>query len=500
MNEEKEKRKVQPRNKKKRIGVKLPVYFISLILVAVIAVVTTWFFVGDKETDSHPLSGLTGSQNSSINAIPGSDNLQAVYELISQYHINEVDSETLLNGALKGMVDAVGDPYSQFLDVDERDTLDESISASFEGIGAEITSLNDQIVIVSPIKGAPAEAAGLLPNDIVLSADGTSLAGMTTTEAVNLIRGEKGTAVTLEIQRGSQTFTVDIVRDTIPIETVAYEQLEDDPTIGIVSVFSFSRPTYDEMVSAVTELRNQGVEKFIFDFRQNPGGLLDQAIKIGNMFVEDGAVLVQTEERGIEPQKVLASDKEYGDFQITEPSVMLIDEGSASASEILAGVLQEAAGIPLVGVTSFGKGTVQSIYPLSQDNELKLTVAKWLTPNGNWIHDEGIQPDFEVELPDFAFLTLIDYTQTYEIGEVSSAVLNLEKMLAAVGFEVTADGYFDEETFVAIKDFQMSVDLEVTGELTEETGGKLIEKLREVIAENDTQVKKAIDVLRDMSE
>ena len=254
------------------------------------------------------------------------------------------------------------------------------------------------------------------------------------------------------------------------------------------------------MVSAVTELRNQGVEKFIFDFRQNPGGLLDQAIKIGNMFVEDGAVLVQTEERGIEPQKVLASDKEYGDFQITEPSVMLIDEGSASASEILAGVLQEAAGIPLVGVTSFGKGTVQSIYPLSQDNELKLTVAKWLTPNGNWIHDEGIQPDFEVELPDFAFLTLIDFTQTYEIGEVSSAVLNLEKMLAAVGFEVTADGYFDEETFVAIKDFQMSVDLEVTGELTEETGGKLIEKLREVIAENDTQVKKAIDVLRDMSE
>ncbi|AZP05366.1 S41 family peptidase [Jeotgalibaca ciconiae] len=488
------------KTKKRRRGVKLPVYFISMFLVALIAIGTTWFFLDNKESEESPFYPLTSSQVSNISGIQGSKNLQAVYELIMENYIDEVDGETLVSGALQGMVNAIEDPYSQYLNIDESDSLDETISASFEGIGAEIMSLNDQIVIVSPIKGSPAEEAGLLPNDIVLSADGTSLSGMTTTEAVSLIRGEKGTPVQLEVQRGSQTFTVDIIRDTIPIETVAYEMDENQSDVGIISVFSFARPTYDEIVTAVTNLREEGAKKFVFDFRQNPGGLLDQAIKIANMFVEDGEILVQTEERGSKAQPILANDKEYGSFQITEPTVMLIDEGSASASEILAGVLQEAAGVPLVGTTTFGKGTVQSIYPLSEDNELKLTVAKWLTPNGNWIHDKGIAPDYEVELPEYAFLTLIDFTADYGLGKVSEAVLNVEKMLGAVGFEVTADGYFDEETMTAIQNFQMSQELEVTGELNEETGARLVERLREVIAQNDTQKEKAIEVLGDMNE
>lgn len=491
--------------KKKKLGVKLPVYFLSLILVATVAAGVTFIFTkGNQLSFTNRGTGSDESESTQVitdlNKVPGSKNIQAVYEIILSNYIEDISEEDLIEGALSGMVNAIDDPYSQYLNIEETETMDETISASFEGIGAEIMSMNDQIVIVSPIKGAPAEAAGLLPNDIVLKADGVSLAGMTATEAVALIRGERGTTVTLEIQRGSQTLTVDIVRDTIPIETVAYELSEENSEIGIVSVFSFARPTYDEIVSAVEDLRGQGAKKFVFDYRQNPGGLLDQSLKIGNMFVEDGAVLLQTEEKNGNPYIIKASDKEYGEFQVTEPSVMLIDEGSASASEIIAGIMKEEANVPLVGMTTFGKGTVQSIYPLTEDSELKLTVAKWLTPAGNWIHGEGISPDYEVEMPAYAFLTIIDSSATYELGAVSEAVKNVEHMLSAVGYSLVADGYYDYDTSEAIYQFQSDNALAQTGEMDEETSVKLVSELRAAISENDTQLNKALELLESMSD
>lgn len=490
---------------KKKLGIKLPIYFISLILVATVSAGLTFFLVRGKDQNLVN-NGANNEKSEStqtitdIDKVPGAQNLQAVYEIILSNYIHDVSAEDLLEGALSGMVSAIDDPYSQFLTIEETETMDETISASFEGIGAEIMSINDQITIVSPIKGAPAERAGLLPNDIIISADGTPLAGMTATDAVRLIRGERGTKVTLEIQREAQVFSVDIVRDTIPIETVAYKLSEDRPEVGIISVFSFSRPTYDEIVAAVKDLRTQGATKFVFDFRQNPGGLLDQALKIGNMFVEDGATLLQTEEKNGKPYIIKASDEEYGDFQIDEPVVMLIDEGSASASEIVAGIMKEEADIPLVGVTSFGKGTVQSIYPLSDDSELKLTVAKWLTPKGNWIHGEGIAPDYEIKLPDYAFLTLIDATAEYKMGAVSDAVKNVEQMLKAIGYNVVADGYFDQNTLDAINQFQADNVLAQTGAIDDETSVALVEQLREVIAENDTQLSKALELLESTSD
>ncbi|MDE1548455.1 S41 family peptidase [Jeotgalibaca caeni] len=486
-------------SKKRQVGVKLPIYFLSLVIVALLSFGASRLLADQEEVPSFNGADETSDSPASMGAVEGAHNLEAVYEIILNNYIEEVDEEDLVEGALQGMVNAIEDPYSQYLNVQESESLDESISASFEGIGAEIMSMNDQIIIVSPIKGSPAEKAGLLPNDVVLSADGESLAGMTATEAVNLIRGEKGTSVELEIQRGSQTFKVEIFRDTIPIETVTYEIDESNPEVGLIAVHSFARPTYDEIVEAVTALRDQGAGKFIFDFRQNPGGLLDQAMMIGNMFVEDGEILLQTEEKEGNPQPIYASDEEFGDFQITEPTVMLIDEGSASASEIVAGVLQEAADIPLVGTTSFGKGTVQSIYPLTADSELKLTVAKWLTPEGNWIHDEGIKPDYEVELPEYAFLTIIDTTAEYKLGEVSEAVLNVEKMLEAMDYTVTADGYFDEATISSLEEFQAEESLPVTGELTEDTAVAMVNRLREVIEENDTQYQKALEVIKELN-
>lgn len=483
--------------KRKRRGVKLSVYFISLVAVAGL-----FFMLGQRVSGTMLSSALgeSGVGKASETAAPleeiAGHRLTAVYETIMQNYIGEVDEDKLVEGALTGMVEAIDDPYSQYLTTEEADNLDESIDASFEGIGAEIMNVNDQIVVVSPKKGSPAEAAGLLPNDIILSADGQSLQGMTASEAVKLIRGEKGTVVELEIQRGDQTLTVHITRDTIPIETVTYHMDEEQADIGVVQVTSFSKPTYDEIVKAVTDLREQGAKKFVFDFRGNPGGLLDQALRIGNMFVEDGEVLVQTQEKGTDPQPIFANDSELGSFQIQEPSVMLVDEGSASASEIVAGVLQEAAGIPLVGTTTFGKGTVQTIYPLTANSELKLTVAKWLTPHGNWIHDKGIQPDYEVALPEYASLTIVDASAEYKEGAVSPAVQNVELMLEAIGYEVTADGFYDANTVNQVEAFQLEHGLAPSGEVEGETAVALVETLRETLRENDSQYAKAVEVLQ----
>lgn len=480
--------------KKKSRGVKPSVYLLSMIVVAILTFGATTLL-----SDEHSLEEMipSNSPKESFDSIGevGGKNLQAIYETILNNYIEDIDEETLVEGALKGMVNAVDDPYSQYLNLEESDVLDETISASFEGIGAEITSLNDQIVIVSPIKGSPAEKEGLKPNDIVLQAGDVSLTGMTTTEAVSLIRGEKGTIIQLEIQRGKQTFTVDIVRDTIPIETVTYELDENNSEIGALHIHSFSKPTYNEIITAVEELRADGAKQFVFDFRGNPGGLLDQALKISNLFLDDGDTIVQTEEKGSAPQPIKANDKEFGTFKITEPVVLLVDEGSASASEIVAGALKESANIPLVGTKTFGKGTVQTIYPLDTNSELKLTVAKWLTPNGNWIHDEGIEPDFEVNLPDYVFLTLIDSSAEYTYGEVSESVLNVEKIMEAIGFTIAADGYYDEDTVRAVETFQVDERLEVTGEVNDETAVALVEKLKEVISENDTQYEKAVEIL-----
>lgn len=487
----------QPDKKSKIVrkrGVKFSVYILSLIVVAGASVGGTYAWIGKSVTLPSTGEIIQGTNTSTLDAAV-SERIGAVYQTLMNNYVEGVDEDVLIEGALNGMVEAVGDPYSQYLNTEESNNLDETISASFEGIGAEIMAQNEQIMIVSPIKGSPAEKAGLLPNDVIVSADGQALQGMTAQEAVAVIRGEKGTEVVLEILRGTQTIKVPIVRDTIPIETVRYETDETHPEIGIVHVSSFSTPTYDDIVSAVKDLRTKGVTSFVFDFRQNPGGLLDQALKISNMFLQDGDIIMQTQEKDAEPNKIMASNADFGDFKITEPVVLLVDEGSASASEIVAGALQESSEIKLVGTTTFGKGTVQTVYPLTENSELKLTVAKWLTPEGNWIHKKGIDVDYEVSLPEYATLTIIDSTATYKEGDVSENVRNVEQMLVAIGYPVEADGYYDDMTANQVSAFQQDEGIEANGIVTGETALALVENLRTIISENDTQYEKAVDLL-----
>lgn len=416
---------------------------------------------------------------------------QAYDELKSDYYA-DIDQESLVNGAINGMIDALGDPYSDYMNQDEAAQFEESISSSFQGIGAEIQERNGMISVVSPIKNSPAEKAGILTNDNIIEVDGKNIQGMGASEAVLLIRGEKGTEVTLTIQRGemSEPLEIKIVRDEIPIETVYAEMIEDD--VAHIQITSFSQNTYDELLTALTEMEGAGMKALVLDVRQNPGGLLNSAINISDLFVEEGKTLFQTQEKGKDAEIFLATDGE----KLKVPVSLLIDEGSASASEILAAAMSESAGTQLIGLNSFGKGTVQTANELQDGSNMKFTTAKWLTPDGNWIHEKGIAPDVKVEYPKYSKLPYLDASIELKNGVLSEQVKSAEEMLTAIGIDSgKVDGLFDDQTEAAVKELQKEAKLEETGILTGDTTYALMDSLRLKIKKDDPQLLKAKELL-----
>ena len=423
--------------------------------------------------------------------------LYTAYDTLKNSYFEDVEQEDLINGAINGMVQALDDPYSDYMDTKEAKNFHESISSSFEGIGAEIQELDGFIQIVSPIKESPAEKAGLKPNDKVISVDGKSIQGMSATEAVLLIRGEKGSTVTLSIERPgmAEPMDVSIVRDTIPIETVYGEMIEGEEGIAKVQLTSFSENTTKELINTLNELESQGMKGLVLDLRQNPGGLLDQAIAIASLFLPDNEMILQIEDREGNRQEIKSSSSHSNP---DVPLVVIVDKGSASASEILAGAFKESGNITLVGEKTFGKGTVQRAQDFKDGSNLKFTTEKWLTPKGNWIHKKGITPDVEVALPDYASLTLINPESELKLSTSSTEVQTAQKMLKVIGFDPgREDGFFDEKTEQAVKDFQVKEKMDANGILTGESTTRLMQSLRELVQNNDTQLQKAVEILKE---
>lgn len=418
--------------------------------------------------------------------------LYETFESIKANYIHKVDDKKLIEGAINGMVESLGDPYSDYMTAKETKEFNETISSSFEGIGAQVEQKDNNIVIVAPIKGSPAEKAGLKANDVILEVDGKSIQGMTSNEAVSLIRGKKGTKVNLKISRPgtSEPIELNITRDVIPVETVYGEML--DGQIGKIQITTFSERTYTELVSHINELKKQGMKGLILDLRQNPGGLLDQAIDISSLFVPNGKVIYQMEKNDGKKVRQLSNQKEPFDI----PLVAVVDGGSASASEILAGALKESAGVPIVGEKTFGKGTAQTAASYNDGSSLKLTTGKWLTPSGEWINEQGIVPDYEVKMPDYANLTYIDPSVELKKKSISEQVSTIEKMLEALGYHPgTIDGAFDDETEAAVIQFQKDNGLKQTGVVTGETTIQIMEALRNKLNAEDPQIAKAVELL-----
>ncbi|WP_439126767.1 S41 family peptidase [Peribacillus frigoritolerans] len=474
----------QPKEAGKFIKIKKFTFIMGIFLVIFLTagITTIALTFGDEKVES-----LAPDKHAEF------EKLYSTYDKIKDDYYEEVDEEKLVDGAINGMIKSLDDPYSAYMDKKEASSFHESISSSFEGIGAEIQEQDGQIMVVSPIKGSPAEKAGVKPNDIILSVDGKSVEGLSSSEAVLKIRGEKGTKVDLSISRAGESEPIELTikRDTIPIETVYAEMLDDG--VAKIQVTSFSEHTVQELKTALEEMSKKDMKGLVLDLRGNPGGLLDQAIEMASLFIPNGKVVLQVEDRS--GKKDVYKSENDGELKI--PVVVLIDDGSASASEIVAAAVSESADIPLIGIKSFGKGTVQTAEDFEDGSNFKYTAAKWLTPEGNWIHKKGIKPDINVKLPDYASLPYISPDKELKASDSSSEVKAAEEMLKVAGHDPgKIDGFFDEATKNAVTAFQREQKIKETGTIKDDTTVKLMQVIREKILKNDTQVKKAVEVLK----
>lgn len=323
--------------------------------------------------------------------------LWEAWSWVESSYIGEIPPmEQVTYGAIRGALNELGDPYTVFVEPPEREQERETLRGSFGGIGAHISRNENGDVILEPIPDNPAAEAGLQSGDILVAVDGQSIGDeLTVEEIADLIRGEKGTTVILTVRKGESQRTVDIevVRGDILIPSVSYRLLAEAPTVGYIQLSRFSGESSNEIERALVELQRQGARQLILDLRGNGGGLLDAAIAVADHFLVDGPILFQ-QSRG-QPEQVFEADGEATAGEL--PLLVLIDGGTASSSEILAGALQDRDRALLVGGRTFGKGSVQLVYDLSDGSSIHVTASRWLTPDKHQIDQQGLNPDIPVE-------------------------------------------------------------------------------------------------------
>ncbi len=369
------------------------------------ALLVTGSFTAGYVTASHSfLSPAQPSVQPRLTSAPTGGNLaehltvfqQAMEILASEYYDAEaLKRPEVVYGAIRGAIEPLGDPYTHFVTPQHATVQQENLSGKFEGIGAVVEVKDNRLLVVAPEPGRPAERAGLLPGDHITHIDGQPTAGLSVVDAVAKIRGPRGTAVRLTIQREGveKPFEVTIVREEIKLRYVSWQMLTQE--VAYLRLAEFGNVTAD-FAAALREIIQRRPQGLILDLRNNPGGYLDVAVDVASQFLTDGVVLYQ-EERDKERQSFPVK---RGGLCIDLPLVVLVNKGSASAAEIVAGALQDHGRAKLVGETTFGKGSVQKVHVLSDKSSLRVTVARWLTPNGREIHAKGLEPDFVVPTPE----------------------------------------------------------------------------------------------------
>lgn len=381
---------------------KSPAVFLSVFLFALIFAVG--FFVGSS--NNAIFGNRSASAEEKLNLEPFWKALEILDNKFVDSDGESISNEEKVYGAISGLVDSYDDPYTVFLPPKESAQFDETISGVFGGVGMEVGIREDVLTVIAPLKDSPSEKAGVKAGDKILAINGESALGMSVDDAVEKIRGEKGTEVTITFAREgeSSSFDVSIVRDTIKIPNIETEEIDN---IFVISLYDFSATASSEFRSALREFVSSKKSRLILDLRGNPGGFLDSAVDVSSWFLLAGKEIVTEDFGGKKENKVFRS-RGYNIFNDKLKMVVLINGGSASASEIVAGALREHGIATLVGETSFGKGSVQELIELTPETSIKVTVAKWLTPNGTSISDGGLTPDVEVEITKEDFEAGID--------------------------------------------------------------------------------------------
>ena len=314
-----------------------------------------------------------------------------VWDLLEEKHVGagSIDPGAVADGAIRGMMDSLDDPHAAYLAPDQYSMMRQDIQGYFEGIGAEVGMRNGLITIIAPIPDTPAEEAGVLPRDVILEIDGESTEGLELFEVINRIRGQQGTTVRLLVRRDStgETEELEIVRGVIPLESVRLTMLVG--RIGHLRITSFSGTSKEELERALERFQRSRGLGLVVDIRNNPGGLVSAVVEVTSQFVGEGLVLYQLDGQGnrrdwhVEP----------GGIALDVPMVVLMNNGSASASEVFAGAIMHHGRAPTIGVTTFGKGSVNNLWPLTDGSAVNFTIARWYTPSGELIEGEGVTPD-----------------------------------------------------------------------------------------------------------
>lgn len=361
---------------------------IEVVLIAILALAFGGVVGVVLAYTAKPLSIITNTDSPS-----DIQEVEKIYDnLLSKYY-GEIDKQTLSDAAIKGMIEALNDPYSTYIDAENTDDFDEQIYGYYVGIGTEIT-LNDenQFEVTNIFENTPATDANIELHDIVVKVNNEDVSGKTVSDIGKLIQGEIGTNVTLTLRRGEEEFDVTITRDRIDLISVTSQIFEkDDKRIGYIKITNFASNTFNQFQTALNELEENDIESLIIDVRDNLGGQLEVATQIASLFLTKDKVVYQLNTNGI-IQPIYSTGP--GSFQ--KPITVLINGTTASASEVLAIALQESADATVIGTTSYGKGTIQESYKLSTGATIKFTVQEWLSPNGNTVNEVGVKPDIEV--------------------------------------------------------------------------------------------------------
>ncbi|WP_068620517.1 S41 family peptidase [Paenibacillus tuaregi] len=443
-----------------------------------------------------PVSGIFASMGGESASKDDLNKIETALNLVKKNYVQDVDQSKLVDGAINGIMSALDDPFSSYMGKKTAEEFTEQIQGSFSGIGAEVSMENGSVVVVSPIKGSPAEKAGIHAKDILLSVNGESFEGLSLNEAVSKIRGPKGSVAKVKVKRSgtASALEFEIKRDDIAMETVNARM--EKGGVGYIEITEFSMNTGQRFKKELESLESKGMKGLVIDVRNNPGGVLSVVIDMAQRLIGKDKVIVQVENKMKQRDQTVSKGtaKPY-------PIVVLTNKGSASASEILAGALKESANAKLIGDTTYGKGTVQTSFDkeLGDGSLLKITIAKWLTPNGEWIHKKGIKPDIAVSQPAYFSVAPINKEKTLKYDMNNEDVKSAQVMLNGLGFAPgRTDGYFDTKTVAAVKNFQKSSKLTVTGNIDAKTAEALEKSLIAHIRDpkNDVQLNRAFTEIR----
>lgn len=376
----------------KNLYSKVTAFIFSLLLIGFIF--GTGFFVGNSRTNLFLNSSVDAQEPLDLNSF------WKTYNLLQEKFVNtsgkELTDQQKVYGAISGLVESYGDPYTVFFPPTENEKFEETISGKFEGVGMEVGIRDGFLTVIAPLKNSPSEKAGVKSGDKIISIDGKASLDISVEDAIKIIRGPKDTTVTVSIIREGEKdpIVIEIKRDVIVVPTLETKIIGD---VFVINLYNFSATASSEFRNALREFVKSKKYKLILDLRDNPGGYLESAVDISSWFLPAGKTVV-TEDFGKEGKEKVLRSKGYNIFNDRLRMVVLVNKGSASASEIVAGALKEHGVAKLVGENTFGKGSVQEFIEVSKDTSLKVTVARWLTPEGKSISDGGLSPDYVVEL------------------------------------------------------------------------------------------------------